>query len=290
MAFTVNRWNSTTGDAGNANSWTGGLPAANDVCVFDDTSQQSMTTGLGVATCEQVLVTPSYHGNIGFAGNPWRISLGTGVLVYRGAGQAFINPEWGVTASVVVDVNRALNAGDYSLVLGGMGVGTKGTLATLAIKRGRTRVLGDVAFGGNVYVLGSHAELLCDGPLDALNVPPNIFATAGYVENHRKIGADGFIVAGAGSTVKQVGALLASNHVLVIGNGRFTYVPTSAPGTSPTLSVIGGVYDQSKEQHDMVWGTTIIGPDASIIGGTVRGSGAWPPDLDLRLAYPGAEQ
>lgn len=290
MAFVTNRWISVNGDASDANSWSGGLPAVNDVCVFDSTSQQSMTTGLGVATFSQLLIKPSYRGQIGFSGNPWRVSLGTGVLVYRGSGQAFINPETGVTASVVVDVNRHLGSNDYSLVLGGMGVGTTGTIATLAVKRGRARVLGDIHFGGDVYTLGSGAELLCDTDLGALNDPPNIYAHAGYTENKREVQANGIVLVAAGSTLTQVGVLPTSAHVVVVGNGRFAYLPVAAPGTTPRLSVLGGVYDQSQEQFDSAWGSAIIGPDARIVGGVIRGTGLWPPGLDLRDEYPGEEE
>lgn len=290
MPFVTNTWQSVNGDASDANSWTGGVPAANDVCVLDGTSQQSMTTGLGNVTFEQLLVKPSYHGDIGFAGSPWQITLGTGVLVYRGAGRAYINTVSGDVATVIVDIDQSLRSNDYGLILGGMGAATKGSIADLFIKRGRCRVLGDVDLGTDLYILGSGAELLCDVNLGGLTDPVNVYATAGFVENKRPLRTTGEIVAGAGSKVRQIGALLATCRVLVIGNGKFEYLPTSAPGTSPRITILGGVYDQTDEKFDNTWGTTLIGPDGYVIGGAIRGTNLWPPSFDLRDEYPGAQE
>lgn len=294
MAFTNNTWAAVSdGDWNNTSNWSlRVIPAANHIAIFDGTSQVSVTTGLdqSAAVFEQILVKPEYTGNIGSAGDPLRFSLATGVLVWRGRGQGFVNPEAGAFARVVCDVPNPLNGTRYNLVIGGMGTVISGNLAILGIKRGNVNVIGDMAFTGSIYLLGDAARLVLNSDLGVANNPKHILCAAGTLINKRPLDASQFLVAGDRSRVTQIGALVATTNVLVIGNGKFEYVPTSAPGTSPLITVIGGVYDQSDEKWDNVWGTTIIGPDASVIGGALRGSGIWPPSLDFREEYPGAQE
>lgn len=291
MAFVTNTWNSANGDPNDANSWTGGVPAANDVCVFDDTSQQSVIHNLGVVqTFEQLLVKPSYHGDIGFAGNPWRVNLGLDTLVYRGAGQAFIHCATGSSANVIVDVDRSLRPAQASLTLGGLGIGNGCSLSMVAIKRGRARILGDVNLSSDVYVLGSAARLLLDANLGGMVEPGGLVCTAGYLESRRTLLANRIVLVAAGGLINQIGALPATTRVITVGSGKFHYNPVAAPGTSPTLLVFGGVYDQTNEKYDNTWGTTVIGPDGYVVGSTIRGSAVWPASYDLRDEYPGPQE
>lgn len=292
MAFSVNTWVSANGDWGNVNSWSqGAVPGANDVVVFNDTSQQSVTAGLAPAgSFAQMLVKTRYRGNIGFVGSPLHVRMdGGGILVYRGAGQAYVNPHTADEISVVCDAVQL--PGRDNLTLGGMGTGEPGYIHLIGVKAGRCRIIGDVAVGVCIYVLGDRAYLVSDANLAALQDPVRIVCAAGYYENHRSIvNTSKTIVCGDRSTLVQIGALPTNSHVVVIGNGKFAYLPISAPGTNPTLSLIGGVLDQSEEKFDASWGTVYIGVDAYVRGGTVRGSGAWPPDLDFGDEYPGAEE
>lgn len=295
MALSVNTWVSVNGDWNNVNSWSlRVVPGAAHVAVFDGRSQQSLTAGLNASASAltQLLVKPTYHGNMGFAGTPFQIKLSGGVLVYRGSGQAYINPSTGGAGNVIVDVDRDVSSSGYSLILGGMGTTTKGAIEMLAVKRGRCRVLGDMSLSGDIYIVGSAAYLLCDANLGG-GAPPtdplNIIASAGYTENARPLQANKTIVVGAGSRVVQVGILPTTIRVVVIGDGKFQYNPLAATGTTPTLLVLGGMYDQTNEEYDNIWATTIIGPDGHVIGGTIRGSGIFPPSFDLREEYPGPQ-
>lgn len=293
MAFTINTWIGYTGDFKTPGNWSKGvIPTVTHVAVFDGSSQQSVTTGLDAAgtTFEQMLVKPSYRGNIGFVGNPLHISMtGTSaILVYRGAGQAYINPETTDEITVVCDASRSPQRD--SLILGGLGIGA-GYIRVLAVKRGRCRVVGDMAIGVAIYLLGDQSHLISEANLGAVQDPVRIVCAAGYYENHRSIaGSTRTLIVGDRSRVVQIGALPTNAHIVVIGNGTFSYNPTTAPGTNPILSLIGGTLDQSAERVDATWGTVYIGPDAVVRGGTVRGSGTWPPDLDFGDDYPGAQE
>lgn len=290
MAFTTNFWVGATGDFGAAGNWSrGAIPVPGDVAVFDGSSQQSVTSGLDASgdSFGQLLVKPAYRGQIGSQGNPLRISIGTGVLVYRGAGQAYINPDVGETAIVIVDTQG--NPNRVGLTLGGMG-GVKGYVDVLAVKRGRCHVLGDCGIGNKIFMLGYNSSLEADAVIAEVTEIPNIICSAGHFTNWRTVLANKTIVVGNAGRLDQIGALPATTHVIVIGNGKFQYVPTSAPGTNPVLILVGGVYDQTEERFDSTWGTVYVGVDARVIGGTIRGSGAHPPDLDFRDEYPGAQE
>lgn len=292
MAFSVNRWLGFNGDWNNTSNWSqGAKPGANDVAIFDKTSSTSVTTNLDQSgqAFAQMLVKPGYSGNMGSQGAPLRIDITLGILVWRGSGQGFINPKAGTFPNVVCDVAHGYQTNRYDLVLGGMGVGIGGELSQFAVKRGNVNVMGDISFAGRTYILGDAARLVMEPTLGATE-PPHIMCAAGELINSRPLAANQVLIVGDRSRVTQIGALLATTHVVVIGNGKFKYLPTSAPGTSPLLSAIGGVYDQTDEKFDNVWGTTVIGPDAMIIGGAVRGTNLFPASLDLREEYPGAQE
>lgn len=291
MAFTQNIWISTTGDPTAAASWSGGVPGANDVCVFDGQSQQSVTQGLAAGiTCEHVYFTPDYMGNVGSVSDPLEIDVTTGWIVWRGRGQAYINPANGSFANVTCDIVGGGRSSGYDLTLGGRGVVTQGNVALLGVKRGAVHVLGDCNASSPWHVLGDAASLVVENALGGINDLAHVFCSAGNLINKRTIAAGEFLIVGDRSRVTQIGALTATTRVVVIGNGQFKYLPVSAPGTSPLLTVLGGVYDQRKERWDNVWGTTVIGPDATIQGGPVKGTNIWPPSADWRLDYPGAEE
>lgn len=295
MAFLNNTWQAVMdGNFANTNNWSLGIvPVGNHIAIFDGTTSQSVTTGLdrSGATMVQVLVKPSYSGNIGSQGNPLRLDLGiSGPLVWRGSGQGFVHLKNGNFTNVVVDVPRVRHGANYNLVIGGMGTGTAGNVHTVAVKRGNVNLMGDMHVSGESYILGDAARLVMDPNLDGMSEPDHIFCAAGILINSRPLAANTVLIVGDRSRVTQIGALPATVRVVVIGNGKFEYLPTSAPGTSPLLSVIGGVYDQTDEKWTNVWGTTIIGPDASIIGGALRGTNIFPASLDLREDYPGAQE
>ena len=291
MAFTNNTWQAVMdGDWNNTANWTlGAKPGNNHVAIFDGTSSVSVTTNLdqSASAFEQLLVKPGFGGNMGSQGNPLRVDVGTGVIVWRGRGQGFINPKSTAFANVIVDTPNVFNGSRYNLVLGGVGAGN---VAQLAIKRGNANLMGDMRSTGQIYLLGDAATLRMDKELIALIGPQHIICAAGTLVTYRTQEANAFLIVGSSSRVTQIGPLANTNHVVIIGNGRFEYLPITAPGTSPILSAVGGTYDQTDEKWDSVWGSTIIGPDALIIGGTLRGTGAWPPSLDLRKEYPGDEE
>lgn len=293
MAFTNNTWQAVMdGNWLNANNWTlGAVPVATHVAIFDGTSSMSVTSGLAGGTFEQLLVKPSYGGNIGSQGDPLRLDVGTGSIVWRGRGQGFLHPEDGAFANITCDVPNPFSGNRYNLVIGGLGTGTASTIAQVGIKRGNVNIMGDVNFSAPVHMLGDAARLVIDASLGGgMTEPVHIFCAAGALINKRTYRANQLLVVGDRSRVTQVGALLATNYVLVIGNGKFQYLPTSAPGTSPSLTVIGGVYDQTDEKWDNVWGTVVTGPDALIIGGAVRGTGVFPADMNFEDEYPGPKE
>lgn len=295
MAFTNNTWQSVSdGNFNNTSNWTKGVvPTDNHIAIFDGTSSISVTSGLDQSAnhFEQLLVKPGYGGNIGSQGNPLRIDLTTGSMVWRGRGQGFIHPEDGAFANITCDVPNPFGGNRYNLVIGGLGTGTASTIAQVGIKRGNVNILGDVNFTAPVHMLGDAARLVISASLGGgMSEPVHIFCAAGQLTNNRPLQANQVLVVGDRSRVTQVGALVATNYVLVIGNGKFQYLPTSAPGTSPLLTVLGGVYDQSDEKWDNVWGTVVTGPDALIIGGAVRGTGVFPGDIDFGDDYPGDKE
>jgi hypothetical protein len=294
MAFTNNTWQSVgDGNWENTSNWTLGVqPGATHIAIFDGTSSISVTTNLDQTAnaFEQLLVKPGYGGNMGSQGNPLIVDVGGGVVVWRGRGQGFINTKLGSTANIVVDVPNPLNGARYNLVIGGAGAGTAGSVAQLGVKRGNVNLMGDTRIQSQVYVLGDAARLVMDVELIALIGPQHIICAAGELVTFRTQEADAFLIVGDRSRVTQYGPLANTNHVVIVGNGKFQYLPLSAPGTTPALSAIGGVYDQTNEKWDSVWGATFIGPDAHIIGGAVRGTNVFPASLDLRDEYPGAKE
>ncbi len=297
MAFTNNVWQAVMdGNWNTTSNWTlGVVPGATHVVIFDGTSQHDVTTGLNqsAAPFEHLYVTPKYSGHIGSQGAPLRTGIATGFIVWRGSGQGFINPDVGGFANVVCDVAHGFQQNRYDLVIGGMGVGEASTIAQLGIKRGNCNVMGDVNFTAQTYMLGDAARLVIDPNLDGMTEPKHIFCEAGPLINHRPLQADMLLVVGDRSRVTQIGALLGApnpNHVLISGNGRFEYLPTSAPGTSPLISINGGVYDQTREKWNNVWGTTVIGPDGTVKGGPIKGTNFFPASADMRDLYPGAQE
>ncbi len=293
MAFTNNTWQAVSdGNWGNTSNWTlGVVPAGTHVAIFDGTSSISVTSGLAGSTFEQLLVKPEYGGNIGSQGNPLRVDLGFGSLVWRGRGQGFIHTADGSFANVTCDVPNPFNGSRYNLVIGGLGVGTATTIAQVGIKRGNVNIMGDVNFTAPVHMLGDAARLVINPSLGGgMADPIHMFCAAGELINSRPLQANKILVVGDRSRVTQIGALVATNYVLVIGNGKFQYLPTSAPGTNPLLTVIGGVYDQTSEKWNNVWGTVVTGPDGLIIGGAVRGTGVFPADMNFEDEYPGAKE
>lgn len=294
MALTLDYWLGVTGAFGAGANWSDGNPPGGDrIGVFDGTSQTSVTSDLDYSAVliKQLLVKPEYTGQIGSQGNPLRLQIDTGgVLVWRGGGQGYINLKNGNFGNVIVDTPNVLSGSRYNLVLGGMGATTQGNVAVCAVKRGNVLYMGDLNSSGNIYVTGDAARLVVDAALGGITELGNVICNAGEFINRRSFGASVFVIAGDSARVEQVGALLATTHVVVIGNGKFVYLPTTAPGTSPLLSVMGGLYDMSEERFDNVWGTTIIGPGAFIKGGVVRGTNIFPASFDLREEYPGPQE
>ena len=292
MALSTNRWLGGSGDfSANANWTHGHQPAGDDIGVFDGTSSTSVTSGLNAAGTPftQLLVKPEYRGNIASPGDPLHIDIGSGPLVWRGSGQGFINGVNGSTMQVVCDVRHS-RASQYDLTIGGHGVAAGGgRVSTFAVKRGRVNVIGDVDFVGHVIVQGSHSYLKLNANLAAFSEMYDLYCTGGYVENGRTLAASRVIVVSEGGHVVQIAALASSHKVLVVG-GKFEYLPLTAPGTSPLLFILSGLYDQTDERFDQVWGTSIIGIDATVRGGVIRGTGVFPPTLDLRDEYPGAQE
>lgn len=294
VAFLNNTWQAVMdGNFANTANWTLGIvPVANHVAIFDGTSSVSVTSGLDRSAnpFEQLLVKPGYGGNMGSQGNPLLVDVGSGVIVWRGRGRGFISPKLGSTTNVIVDTPHVLSGSRYNLVIGGAGAGTAGSVAQIGIKRGNANLAGDMRSTGQIYLLGDAARFVMDAELIGLIGPQHIICAAGILVTYRTQEADAFLIVGDRSRVTQIGPLANTNHVVVIGNGRFEYLPTSAPGTTPLLSAIGGVYDQSDEKWDSVWGTTIIGPDAMIIGGAVRGTNVFPASLNFGDDYPGTKE
>lgn len=292
MALSINTWLGGTGDFSAAGNWSHGhQPAGDDVGVFDGTSSTSVTTGLTATGTpfKQLLVKPAYRGQLGSIGDPLDIDIGNGPLVYRGSGQAFINGANGSNMQVVVNVDHS-RANRFDLVLGGHGVGGGGgTVTTLAILRGRVHAWGDLNLNGQIIVQGSHSYLKTDPNLATYVEPLGMYCTGGVVEHNRTFQASRVLIVAGGAHVTQIAALPSTTYVVVVG-GTFEYLPTSSPGTTPLLFALAGTYDQRNERFDHTWGTVITGIDALIQGGAVRGTGAWPPSLDLTEGYPGPQE
>lgn len=291
MPLTRNTWQSVNdGNWDNTSNWSLTVkPTTDHVAVFDGTSSISVTTNLDQSgsSFAQLLVTPQNSSNFGSQGNPLQISIGSSVCVMRGRGVMYVAADFGEQAVFVLDVRG--NPNREALVIGGIGTGSYANV--VAVKSGRCRVEGDVSLGSGVFTLGDAADLRMDANAGGFSDPARIICSAGYCENKRGILSTAkTLIVGDRSRLDQIGALPSTTTVVVIGNGKFRYLPTSAPGTTPVLVLIGGSIDQSEERFDSVWGTVYIGPDAFIKGGTVRGSGLWPPDLDFRDEYPGSQE
>lgn len=84
-------WNSSASTVWNsAANWTGGVPGAADVAVFDGRSQVSVSgfDASGGGTLTRIRVHPEHGGNIGSADSP--IIIPVNYVDYRGTGQAHI--------------------------------------------------------------------------------------------------------------------------------------------------------------------------------------------------------
>lgn len=292
MALGVNKWISIDGNFGAGGSWSlGAVPGVNDVAVFDGVaSQHDVVSGLNASAsaCTQFLFKPQYAGRVGSQGNPLQLKTSGGIIVWRGSGQAFINPSVGGAGNVVCDVNRPIATDN--LILGGMG-SSKGTIYMLAVKAGNCRCEGDLGFFDTIYVVGDRARLTIDANTgDGATDPLTIIASAGRLENWRVLQANSILHVGNRAQVIQRGILPSTIHVIIDANGKFQYLPASVTGTTPTLSAIGGVYDMSDEIGDNVWAQSVVGPDCQVIGGVLRSSNIFPPDFDLSEEYPGAQE
>lgn len=91
----------------------------------------------------------------------------------------------------------------------------------------------------------------------------------------------------SGGFVDQLGRVNGSGRISLT-RGTLKYRPSGAP-TTPDLYVDGGVLDLSKSLIPLTsadFGTTIIGPRGTVIGGALSRDAVWPPSYDFRKEWP----
>lgn len=273
VAATPNYWQGVE-DWELAASWSlGHIPSAAEAATFDGRSQSTPMVNLDTTstTCAELITEPEYLADIGSPGNGLDKDIARVTL--RGPGKVYLGIDSGQFPDIVLDNANCLLTID-SIV------------RHLLVKEGDFVVMGTAEFTGELQMYGLYAQGTIEARVGGVSSSPSdISVYGGDLLNKRVTQATAGVYLVSGGTAIQEGIIDVLTKVRVEA-GELRYKPQADPsGETPSLFIIGGLFNAKESAFAITTGTVFRGPTAELWGSIKEGPGAWV-DIDLSQDHP----